>query len=365
MSLDITDLELLIILQEKPMANDSTLARLTGLSSPTVKRRIDKLYEVKAIERIQAILSYDRIDLQIVSAFLQINFDKLTTVSNLLENHPYIYYQVRSFGKINGIHATFRIPEKGFSLLEEFFQNLQSLGYIQSFNLIDHELGLELRTKPRFIVYNSKENKWDFNFLKWLDIPTERLFRGIEEDVPVTNGVTPGLEELDLIDIEILSILSLNSRIKNVDILNQLSSSISPQRLSDRLRYLKKYFISNYRVYLNWDEIFNFQGYVFVCYCGEEESKYFKVLLKYRPPPFETTFREFKEGFTLHVICPGQHMLDLINVLDSKILNFDIFILDYKSSKRYHLRSESFDPEKKYWKFDKQFLLENTMPNKL
>ena len=42
MSLDITDLELLIIIQEKPMANDSTLARLTGLSTPTVKRRIDR-----------------------------------------------------------------------------------------------------------------------------------------------------------------------------------------------------------------------------------------------------------------------------------------------------------------------------------
>ncbi len=151
--------------------------------------------------------------------------------------------------------------------------------------------------------------------------------------------------------------MSLNSRIKNVDIINHLSSEISPQRLSDRLRYLKKYFISNYRVYLNWDEIFNFQGYVFVCYCNDEVKKYFRVLLKYRPPPFETTFREFKEGFTIYVICPGKHMLDLINVLDSKVHVFDIYILDYKSSKRYNLKSTSFDAIKKYWKFDSDFLL--------
>ena len=316
---------------------------------------------MKAIERIQAILSYDKIDLQIVSAFIQISFEKLSKVSNLLDKYPYIYYHVRSFGKINGIHATFRIPEKGFPLLEEYLAALQSKGLIQSFQLIDHQQGIEIRTKPRFIVYNSKENKWDFNFQKWLDIPTERLFRGIEEDISSNNLVSPGLEELDLIDIEILSILSLNSRIKNVDILNQLSTSISPQRLSDRLRYLKKYFITNYRVYLNWDEIFNFQGYVFVCNCGEEESKYFKVLLKYHPPPFETTFREFAGGFTLHVICPGQHMLNLINVLDSKISNFDIFVLDYKSSKRYHLRSDSFDATKKYWKIGKDYLLDNNL----
>ncbi len=93
MSLDITDLELLIILQEKPMANDSTLARLTGLSSPTVKRRIDRLYDVKAIERIQALIDYEKIDLQVVSAFLQVSFEKLTRLSNILDKYPYIYYQ--------------------------------------------------------------------------------------------------------------------------------------------------------------------------------------------------------------------------------------------------------------------------------
>ena len=361
MSLDTTDLELLIILQEKPMANDSTLARLTGLSSPTVKRRIDRLSEVKAIERIQALIDYHKIDLQIVSAFLQIPFTNLDKISSLLNKYPYIYYQVRSFGKQNGIHATFRIPEKGLPLLEQYFKRLVSLKLIKNYIIINHDNTIEQRTKPRFIVYNSKENKWDFDFLKWVDVPTERLYRGIDEEFTVNHSQTPGLEELDNIDIEILSILSLNSRIKNVDIIDQLSTSISPQRLSDRLRYLKKYFIGNYRVYLNWDEIFNFQGYVFVCYCDDEIKKYFTVLLKFRPPPFETTFREFKEGFTLHVICPGKHMLDLINVLDSKVDLFDIYILDYKSSKRYHLNSNSFDVTKKYWKFGSDFLLHDQL----
>lgn len=361
MSLDITDLELLIILQEKPMANDSTLARLTGLSSPTVKRRIDRLFDVQAIERIQALIDYDKIDLQIVSVFLQISFDQLTEVTNILNKHPYIYYQVRSFGKTNGIHATFRIPEKAIGILEEYFNKLISLKLLRSFSMINHEDIIELRTKPRFIMYNSKENKWDFDFLKWVNIEPERLFRGIEEDYSSNLVQAPGLEELDIIDIEILSILSLNSRIKNVDILNNLSTKISPQRLSDRLRYLKKYFISNYRVYLNWDQIFNFQGYVFVCYCNQDAKKYFNVLLKYHPPPFETTFREFQNGFTLYVICPGQHMLDLINVLDSKVDYFDIYILDYKSSRRYHLQSNSFDSNKKFWKFDSNFLLNDSL----
>jgi DNA-binding Lrp family transcriptional regulator len=357
MSLDITDLELLIILQEKPMANDSTLARLTNLSSPTVKRRIDRLYEVKAIERIQALIDYQKIDLIIVSVFLQISYEKLETATNFLNKHPYIYYHVRSFGNINGIHATYRIPSNGYSLLEKYFTKLQSMDLILSFKLVNHGNSNEHRTKPRFIVYNSSENKWDFSFLKWVDIPPERLFRGIDQEELNHPTEIPGLEELDAIDVEILSILSLNSRIKNVDILENLSSEISPQRLSDRLRYLKKYFINNYRVYLNWDEIFNFQGCVFVCYCNEEAKKYFKTLLKYRPPPFETTFREFESGFTLYVICPIKHMLEIMTTLDSKVEKFDIFILDYKSSKRFQLNSSSFNAENKYWRFDEEYLL--------
>ena len=358
MSLDITDLELLIILQEKPVANDSTLARLTGLSSPTVKRRIDRLHEVKAIERIQALIDYNKIGLIIVATFINVPYNNYTKVQALLSKNPYIYYQVRNFGAYNGIHATFRIPSNGYNNLKLIFDELVSSDLITNYDLFHHDLDqYEIRTKPRFIVYNSKTNKWDWNFLKWVDVPLDRLYRGIEEHQENNLSETPELNELDIIDLEILSILSLNSRIKNVDILDSLSQKISPQRLSDRLRFLKKYFISNYRVYLNWYEIFNFQGFVFIAYCDNEVKKYFKILLKYRPPPFETTFREFDKGFILYVICPSNHMLDLINVLDSKVNKLEINILDYQTSERYELKSESFDQEKKYWRFDKDYMI--------
>ena len=70
--LDKTDLELLIILQEKPTANDLTLAKLVNLSSPTVKRRIDRLYKIGAIERIQGLLNYPALGLTIVSVFITV-----------------------------------------------------------------------------------------------------------------------------------------------------------------------------------------------------------------------------------------------------------------------------------------------------
>ena len=219
---------------------------------------------------------------------------------------------------------------------------------INEFELVTN-VTTELRSKPRFIVYNSKTNSWDWDFIKWADISKERLFRGIEEEY-LNERPKPGINELDLIDIEILSILSLNSRIKNVEILESLSTKISPQRLSDRLRILKKYYISNYRVYLNWTTVFHFLGFIFKCECDDGVKKFFKVLLKYRPPPFETIYREIENGFLLYSICPSKHMLDLIKVLDKFMDRFYIYFLDYDSSKRYHLNPNTFDAKNKKWK---------------
>lgn len=353
-ALDSTDLELLIILQEKPTANDSTLARLTGLSSPTIKRRIDRLSELKAVERIQALLDYESLELNIVCCFLEITYSNIDQVTKVLEESSFIYYQVRCFGHLNGIHATFRIPKNKLSQLHSQISKLKEDGLVINFEVIEQsEKSEEIRSKPRFIVYNSKENKWDWNFKKWGIISHEKLFKPLSEpeldNIYYSEYDKPGLAELDLIDIEILSILSLNSRIKNVEILKILSSQVSPQRLSDRLRFLKKYYITNYRVYLNWEHIFHFLGFVFYCICTEEIKKYFRILLRFRPPPFETTFREHKKGFILYAICPSNHMLDLIQVLDNKVSKFFLYFLDYNTSKRYKLQPKIFNPETKTW----------------
>lgn len=355
--LDSTDLELLIILQEKPVANDSTLARLVNLSSPTIKRRLDKLHDVKAVERIQALLNYKALGLEVVSLYASVPYPKLQTVQSLLKKHPYIYYCIRCVGSTNGVHATFRIPHEGIPLVGELCKILKAKGCFTDYTLQTHH-GEGVRAKPRFAVYNSKTNSWDFEFTRWAEVPPERLLRGLDEDIGEVEPA-PSLSELDLVDVEILSVLSLNSRIKNVDILERINHKVSPQRLSDRLRFLKKHFIRNYRVFLNWDEIFQLVGFSFVCKASEETTTFFSTLIKYRPPPFECTLRMTDDGFVFNLICPPSHVHSAINVLDARVKEVQTHLFDYKTGERFGgLNTKVFDENQRAWVVSREEMVE-------
>ena len=343
--LDTKDLEILIILQEKPTANDSTLARLVNLSSPTIKRRLDRLYDNKIIERIQGILNYKALELIIVSVFLETPSGNEAIIQERLQNNPYIYYQVRCVGASNGYHATFRIPADGVSALNQFFQSLKDKNLIKNYTYYIHQHE-EIRTRPRFLVYNSIENSWDFDFTKWANVSPEKLQRGVEE--PIKNKPEMRLQDLDKIDIEILSILSLNSRIKNVDILENLSSPVSPQRLSDRLRHLRKSFVADYRILLS-NPIFDFVRLLYDCKADENDIKFIKSLLSFNPPPFQTIFRETDHGFLLYLNCPLKQVFSATDVFLSHTRSLRLYILNTESAVRYTLNSNKYIPKSKSW----------------
>jgi DNA-binding Lrp family transcriptional regulator len=343
--LDKTDLELLIILQEKPTANDSTLARLVNLSNPTIKRRIDKLYDSGVIERIQALLNYQILKLNIASVFISIPYKNIQLVQEKITNHPYSYYNIRCIGRYNGFHATFRVHDFGISLTQ-YFKKLKNSGLITDYCLYLHDGEEEIRSKPQFVKYDSINNEWHFDFIKWVNVSPDR-FHDIDE--PIKSEKKIKLKDLDKTDLEILSILSLNSRIKNVDILNLLTTPISPQRLSDRLRFLRKYLISNYRVYLNWNSIFSFMGLILDCKANSKEKQFFSRLLRVNPPPFESIYREKDDGFLFYLICPPNHIYPAIDAINSHLNDVEVYILNYASTKRVQLNSKAFDEEKALW----------------
>ena len=86
-TLDSTDLDIIILLQEKPLANYTVIAKLLQLSSPTIKRRLDRLYENNVIERIIAIPRSSILGLVTVGCFFSIKEPNIKLVRNLLEKH--------------------------------------------------------------------------------------------------------------------------------------------------------------------------------------------------------------------------------------------------------------------------------------
>ena len=327
-TLDSTDLDIIILLQEKPLANYTVIAKLLQLSSPTIKRRLDRLYENNVIERIIAIPRSSILGLVTVGCFFSIKEPNIKLVRNLLEKHPYLYFYQISYGFFNGIHATFRLPMEAMKYLEEFFNKLKESMIIE-YILVYHPIGTTLRTTPRFAAFNSKNSTWDFNWHNWITTPANKIARHDGSENKTKEEPKIILKELEYLDIEILSALSESSRQKNVEILTQLSEELSPQRLSEKLRDLRTKCISNYRVYLNWN-VFDFVQVVFDCKTTPEGMKYFKNLLYSFPPPFQTTFREYKtdsnskgsDGFYWYLNCPPSHLLaacDAVNKISENM----------------------------------------------
>lgn len=366
-TLDSTDLDIIILLQEKPLANYTVIAKLLQLSSPTIKRRLDRLYENKIIERIIAIPRYNILGLTTISCFFSIKETNINTMINLLQKHPYLYFYQISYGFFNGIHATFRLPAEAISSLEKLFKKLKE-AVIIDFVLVKHPTGTTLRTTPRFAAFNSKNSTWDFNWHHWISTPATKIARIDNSEDKIKEGKKIILKELEYLDIEILSALSANSRQKNVDILSQLSEELSPQRLSEKLRDLRTKCISNYRVYLNWN-VFDFVQVVFDCKTTLENMKFFKNLLYSFPPPFQTTFREYKEekgtktnyGFYWYLNCPPSHLLAACNAVTRICDDMRFCLLDAQLQYRKSLNVKTLDKEKMEWIIDEKFLVDNLL----
>lgn len=354
-TLDITDLELIILLQEKPIANYSSIAKILNLSSPTVKRRLDRLYD-KVIKRIVAIPQYSRLNLIPVSSFLIMsNFNHFSKTEALIDKHPYLYFRVRNYGYKNGIHATFRIPENGLSLLEKFLEQLVSLDLIDNYFYFKHQTDFTVRSTPRFSAYIPKTGIWEFSWKKWIDTPEDKLLRKDPIDKP--DNFNTMLKSTEYVDLEILSLISLDSRQKNVEILEKLTSEISPQRLSDKLKELKQKFVSTYRVYLNWD-VFDFTEVIFN---GQTDSNFFKNLLSTYPPPFQSTFRDYetkdgKTGFIWYLSCPPSHVVDAFEAIMNISNETNFYLINRKQQYRAPLNILAFDEESMDWKVSEEFL---------
>ena len=361
---DSTDLELIILLQEKPIANYSLIGKLLGLSSPTVKRRIDGLYS-KVINRIVAIPKYSRLNLVPSSIFLEVNYTNFDKIEKIIDLHPYLYFRVRTYGKINGIHATFRLPQEGANYLKSFVKELINKNIAKNYLFFEHYSDYTIRGTPRFSAYTSKSGSWEFSWQKWISTPKDKVSR---KDPIDDNIEHPKQKEknIEFSDLEILSLLSADSRQKNVNILNKLTEKLSPQRLSDKLQEIKQKYISTYRVYLNWG-VFDFTEVIFNV---KTDSDFFKQLLSTYPPPFQTTFRDYvdtngRKGFLLYLSCPPSHLIDAFESLMKISNDVELYLMNRKQQYRAPLNIKAFDKKKMDWIVSEDYLVLNLFENKI
>jgi DNA-binding Lrp family transcriptional regulator len=367
-TIDSKDIEILLIIQEDPLAPISTVAKRIGMSNSNTSERLNRLMnEKKAFKGVHADLNLPSLGLEIYDFFYRVKSQGALKAleEKLCYYHPYVLYRGRCYGNYSGLFIQYRIPKDGLDFLIKLSDILIERNFIIDYDYIVRNLEEKsVSIKSALNYWNSETQRWIFDWKSW-----KINFKSITDVLqshpkPATNI----LSNLTSLDIQLLAALTLDARRKNVDIMRTIGidddKQGSAQRISRHLAFLKEKAISDYRVFLNWEYFDLYQTILIKGCCVSKIARKLRNYLSlennsegYQQFPFESVFFLTKKGFLWYLRAPPAHISELVDFIWEICPNHEIFWIDYKYSEYYGLWAETFDIDKKQWKLDHNFLI--------
>jgi len=351
MTIEERDLELLIALQENPLAPASKLAKAVNLSTPTVITRLDLLKKDKSYYSVFANLKPSTLDLEIIDILIEIkNIEDVEYFEKqICYNHPYTLFRIRCFGNFNGLYVQFRIPKASRKLLIDLLDTLKKKGKIQQYLIPQLSNDAEvIYTRSNLTNWEEKFMRWNFDWPKWTAKLTTsdsaRIIRPVEKSI---------ISKLDELDIALLEELTMNARRKNTEIMDALKLNKSqvglPQKISRKLKFLDERVVLQYGVFLQWETFEIYNSFLVNCTCNKETSNKLQNLLLKNTIPFESTFKITSDGFLWYVRCPASHFSSVSAFIWEISSKAQFYFLDYKKSQFYGLWKGAFDVSNHCW----------------
>ena len=367
--IDAKDLEILLFIQDEPLATLSQIAMHIGMSVSNISARLHRLeHEYKLFHGVQIDLQNDALKLGIFDFIFHV---KNTKSLILLEEkfghfHPYLRYRSRCSGFKNGLYLQFRAPKDGLNYIEELAGILVDKGILDNFQYIKRAPNYNpIRVSSSLRSWDPSKKNWKFDWNNW-----KKRYKDISDSIPSNKEqVESILSELSELDIKLLAELTLDARNKNVDIIKKIGLQLKPgtaQKVSRRIRFLKEQVIKNYRVNLQWTDFFLYQSIIVRGYCNngvaykiynyinnnDEESIRF---------PFRCNYFLTDDGFFWYVRAPPPHLSELTDFVWEVCPDFELYSIDYKNSQVYGLWDQTFDAERKAWKVSYDFMIDNVI----
>ena len=214
------DLELLIALQENPLAPASQLAKAVKLSTPTVITRLDLLKQDKSYYKVIADLDPDILGMEILDVLLEIeNLENVEYFEKVIcYNHPYTLFRSRCFGKTNGLYVQFRIPKNSQELIVDLLEYLKKKKKIDDYSIpLKIPNTKTIYTKANLASWEPTFMRWKFDWDSWIKklnkTNTTRNFTQAKNSI---------IDKLDELDIALMQELTMGARRKNTDIMDAL-----------------------------------------------------------------------------------------------------------------------------------------------
>ena len=367
--IDAKDLEILLFIQDKPLATLSQIAQHIGMSVSNISARLDRLKnDQKLFNGVRIDLENDALELELFDFFFHV---KDTKSLNLLEKkfghyHPYLSYRARCNGYKNGLYLQFQAPKEGLNYIEELASILVDKGVLENYQFIKRTPNFNpVRVGSSLHSWNPEVKNWDFDWIRWQN----NIKDSSTKITPNVEPVKSILSELTELDVKLLAELTLEARSKNVDIIKKIGLPLEPgtaQKVSRRIRFLKEKAIKNYRINLQWSKFFLYQPIIVRGYNGNGNANKIYNYINSNDEedirfPFRCNYFLADNGFFWYVRAPPAHLSDFTNFIWEICPDFELYTLDYKSSEVYGLWDQTFDAEKKCWKISYDFMIDSVL----
>jgi hypothetical protein len=365
-------LDLLIAIQERPLATLDWLAKRTKTSKPTIAKRLGVLEgtrpqvpsmldpEKGRIFTVSPILNYHNLGFEYFAVIVETKALKETIrLEKMITNHPYIRHRSRCYGATNGLFFQFRSPIGSRDNLLTFLDTLVENGLASSY----HQLASS-QTPAVYSALNAED--WDTSTLTW-DFKWDEWFESKSEKIPSTAPKGPSGKVLTWLtrkDVYLMNEVIKSSRRKNKEILESLRKQgveFTPQTFSRRYATIKEECFIKYRTFID-PTIFDVYNSVIIS--GEATKKYLKDLsdrLESNPVPFESSMRTDGKELFWYVRLQASHLSKLISRMSSDLNNLAVYLLDSSESYRYFLEPSAYDDQKHSWIQDERYMINDVL----
>ncbi|MHA1973713.1 MAG: Lrp/AsnC family transcriptional regulator [Candidatus Hodarchaeales archaeon] len=348
------EFKILLALRSNPFLSHKKLAEELNLSWVTIRKYYERLVDQGIIKKKIAIYNPWKLGLirMNVLAFVN-NFTDLQILEKACDEHPYTHYRSRFIAGDFGLFIKFDLPNDSIKLLTNFLDSLVTHDIITYYEFTINN-GLHFETIPDISRYDTKNNKWDFDWQNWF----KRLSTYPSESISIKN------EPIDLSKIKpshfkILRRLTENADFKQTDL--RIELGLTRSEMSRQVQFIKDKMIQSSRLLLDL-KAFDLSETYLVKSNSVDKKTQSRLIYAFEndPPPFNSTL-EILEDDSLEIWSnlPSSIAQEMVYSCWSLLENSRTFVLSTseKSSMTYWFYDENFDFEKHKWKTSKEYIV--------
>lgn len=166
-------ISILMALQEDPMMSVAQLAEKYPLSQTTLYNDLkwlsgDQPDSTFRYFRVVPNLNEDALGLETLDLLVEVpEHNQFQEIEEVLDNHPYTSYRIRTYGATNGLFVQFRIPHGTSEHIATLLENLRDMRKVGRCRVLPSQAVESIYTVSRLKNWDLNTFSWSFDLETW------------------------------------------------------------------------------------------------------------------------------------------------------------------------------------------------------